>query len=872
MKKTAISIFLVSLVLVYSGATSAEQTTVDLAKVIRSLLVVIGKEPEGVSPGNDVNGDTRIGVAEAISALREPVTEYRTYLPNQLPLDEQGWTIINPSSDSRVIYVSYSSGDDNNDGLSETSPKKTIEAADQLMRDGYPDHMLLRRGDTWPEFGGLGRWKSGRSPSEPIVISYYGESGDRPVIKTIERFLHPNGYGFNYQAFIGLDLYNSHHDPDSPDFDDGDYAAGIRLIGGGRDILFEDCRMRFMQITSTTYTWDNHEDNIVANFKLRRCIITDSWAHNTTTTHDARPQGYYAHATYGILVEECVFDHNGWSEAFSDANANMYNHNIYLSTGNYGPIIIRGNILSRGSSHGLQLRSGGIAENNLFYGNAIGMNAGYTEYPLYNTENTYVRNNVVTGGRPQIPDDYTAPQTGALWGIWKQLINDYYCYNNIVCTINDTRASNINPYVGQTANEFGTGNIAWNWVNNSDPAVDPGWVDPSRTVESYNASLGNPATFEDFIERARNRPVHTWPEEYSASNVINYIRDGFTVAGNNSPAVSFSYSTPSLTPSTVQFTSSADDPDGDELSYSWIFQDVIFDFEGNRIAVDKGLSSDIHPSYTFNFPGTYTVSLTVSDNRGGITTFSEEITVDGNNPPVASVELDQTSGDAPLTIVFDASASFDPDGDSLTYIFDFGDGSSQTTDSATVTHVYAPGDYTFSFYVSDGAADSFVKTGEITVNDPTKETRDYPVEADALLDAGDPDTNFGEVANSLISQSDRHGIFRFNYTADSDAIVKAELHIPVKFGSNPCAVKYIADDSWVETAITWNNQPVSSEELAAAVYEDSWAVFDITDKVTEESDKILTVLLYETADGWQEFRYRESGWTEAYLQLEVQLE
>jgi PKD repeat protein len=650
------------------------------------------------------------------------------------------------------------------------------------------------------------------------------------------------------------------------------------LIGGGRDILFEDCRMRFMQIVSTTYTWEGHEDNLVTNFKLRRCIVTDSWAHNTTDEHSARPQGYYASETHGILVEECVFDHNGWCEAFADANANMYNHNIYLSTSNYGPIIIRGNILSRGSSHGLQLRSGGIAENNLFYGNAIGMNAGYTEYPLYNAENTYVRNNVVIAGRPQIPDDYSAPQSGALWGIWKQLINNYYCYNNIVCNVDDTRASNINPYVGQTANEFGTGNIAWNWVNNSEPEYDPGWSDPDRTIASYNTSIGNPATFEDFIERARNRPVNSWPEAYSANSVNNYIRAGFLESGNTEPEVSFNYPTPSQTPSMVQFTSSVYDPDGDELNYAWIFQDVIFDAEGNRALIDKGYSAEIDPSYTFNYPGTYAVSLTVSDNRGGITTYSEEITVNGNNPPVALVNLDQTSGDAPLVVEFDASGSSDQDGDGLTYFFDFGDGNTESTEDAIVTHTYNPGDYTQSFYtyslyVSDGAANSFVKTGQISVTDPTKEVRNYAVEADALLDADDPDANYGTEINSLISQLDKHGIFRFNYTSNSDTILKAELYIPVKYGSNPCAVKYIADDSWVETEITWNSQPAASQEaLAAAVYEDDWAIFDITDKITAETDEIISILLYETADGWQEFRYRETSWTEAYLRIEVELE
>lgn len=178
------------------GGASAELASTDLTKIILPLQVAAGHEPAGIALNDDIGGDGRIGVVKAIAAFKEPQTEYRLYLPNQLPLDEQGWTIITPSSDSRIIYVSYSQGDADNDGLTEASPKKSIEAADELMRDGYPDHMLLKRGDTWPDFNGLGRWKSGRSAAEPIVISYYGESGARLVIKTIDYFLNPNGYAF----------------------------------------------------------------------------------------------------------------------------------------------------------------------------------------------------------------------------------------------------------------------------------------------------------------------------------------------------------------------------------------------------------------------------------------------------------------------------------------------------------------------------------------------------------------------------------------------------------------------------------------------------------------------------------------------------
>ena len=58
-----------------------------------------------------------------------------------------GWTNLAPSSDSRIIYVSSVLGADTNSGLSEASPKRTLAAAVSLLRDGYPDWLLLRRGD-----------------------------------------------------------------------------------------------------------------------------------------------------------------------------------------------------------------------------------------------------------------------------------------------------------------------------------------------------------------------------------------------------------------------------------------------------------------------------------------------------------------------------------------------------------------------------------------------------------------------------------------------------------------------------------------------------------------------------------------------------
>ncbi|MEN3312724.1 MAG: hypothetical protein V7645_2053, partial [Actinomycetota bacterium] len=68
-----------------------------------------------------------------------------------------------------------------------------------------------------------------------------------------------------------------------------------------------------------------------------------------------------------------------------------------------------------------------------------------------------------------------------------------------------------------------------------------------------------------------------------------------------------------------------------------------------------------------------------------------DLTQPENHAPTAAIAADVTSGPAPLTVKFDGGASNDPDvSDTLTYIWDFGDGTTPSeTTSATVTHVYS---------------------------------------------------------------------------------------------------------------------------------------------------------------------------------------
>lgn len=88
-----------------------------------------------------------------------------------------------------------------------------------------------------------------------------------------------------------------------------------------------------------------------------------------------------------------------------------------------------------------------------------------------------------------------------------------------------------------------------------------------------------------------------------------------------------------------------------------------------------------------------------------------------NTPPTASALAVPDQGQTPLTVLFMASSSDDPDaGDTLTYGWDFGDGS--TAQGLTVTHTYTDGGiYLAHVTVSDGKGGVDTDTAVVEVED-----------------------------------------------------------------------------------------------------------------------------------------------------------
>ena len=102
-----------------------------------------------------------------------------------------------------------------------------------------------------------------------------------------------------------------------------------------------------------------------------------------------------------------------------------------------------------------------------------------------------------------------------------------------------------------------------------------------------------------------------------------------------------------------------------------------------------------------------------------------------NQPPVANATATPTSGDAPLTVSFDASGSSDPDpGDTLTYSWDL-DGNGVFGDSVAVNPSYTytnPGTYNARVRVTDAAGASSTSSA-VTIsvgNNPPAPVIDSP--------------------------------------------------------------------------------------------------------------------------------------------------
>lgn len=187
----------------------------------------------------------------------------------------------------------------------------------------------------------------------------------------------------------------------------------------------------------------------------------------------------------------------------------------------------------------------------------------------------------------------------------------------------------------------------------------------------------------------------------SAGSVsAHFVARSAVPPSNQSPVASFT-ATPSLM-SVALNASASTDPDGTVVGYSWAFG-------------DGTTGTGVTANHTYATAGTYTVTLTVTDNLGATGTTTRQVTATppANQSPTASF----TASSNGLGVSVDGAASSDPDGSVTGYAWNFGDGGTSTGNPASHTYATA-GTYTITLTVTDNQGATASTTRDVTVVAP----------------------------------------------------------------------------------------------------------------------------------------------------------
>ncbi|MDR2855334.1 MAG: PKD domain-containing protein, partial [Methanomicrobiales archaeon] len=129
---------------------------------------------------------------------------------------------------------------------------------------------------------------------------------------------------------------------------------------------------------------------------------------------------------------------------------------------------------------------------------------------------------------------------------------------------------------------------------------------------------------------------------------------------------------------------------------------------------DGGVSAEQHPSYTYTAPGTYTVTLTVTNSAGTDTAIQKEFVFVSPAvlAPIADFSANPRLGVAPLTVKFADLSLNQP----TSWSWEFGDGGVSTEQHPSYTYT-APGTYMVSLTVTNSAGiDTAMKPEFVTVS------------------------------------------------------------------------------------------------------------------------------------------------------------
>ena len=262
-----------------------------------------------------------------------------------------------------------------------------------------------------------------------------------------------------------------------------------------------------------------------------------------------------------------------------------------------------------------------------------------------------------------------------------------------------------------------TGNpTMWNWDFGDGPI-------PMDDVSCSGGSCGNIANpTHTYREPGTYTVTLTASNQQGCTDTISKSQFVVVVPACNIKADFIANPTSGSAPLTVQFT---DKSTGNPTMWNWDFGDGPIPMDD--VSCSGGSCGNIaNPTHTYREPGTYTVTLTASNQQGCTDTISKSQFV--VVVPACSIKADfianPTSGSAPLTVQFTDKSTGNP----TMWNWDFGDGPIPMDDVscsggscgniANPTHTYRePGTYTVTLTASNqqGCTDTISKSQFVVV-------------------------------------------------------------------------------------------------------------------------------------------------------------
>jgi len=233
-------------------------------------------------------------------------------------------------------------------------------------------------------------------------------------------------------------------------------------------------------------------------------------------------------------------------------------------------------------------------------------------------------------------------------------------------------------------------------------------------VQFTDQSTGNPTNWQWNLGNSATSVLQNPSTTYTTPGTYTVTLTVSNASGSNTltqtayitvypnPIVDFNATpTAGCPPLSTVFNNSSDPVMPGTATYTWNFG-------------DGSSSTAQNPSYTYNPPGQYNVTLIVTNSGGCVSSLTKPNYIQVYTPPVADFTANNTFFCyPPATAAFTANIT---GSGPYTYNWNFGDGATGT--GATPSHTYtAPGSYTVTLIVTDvnGCKDTLVKPSYIAI-------------------------------------------------------------------------------------------------------------------------------------------------------------